>query len=55
MHWSRYLSALPELTLTGIIDILIVAFLLYQSLMVVRGTRAGHADPRTEPGIHRPL
>jgi diadenylate cyclase len=42
MHWSRYLSALPELTLTGIIDILIVAFLLYQSLLVVRGTRAGH-------------
>jgi diadenylate cyclase len=42
MHWSRYLSALPELTLTGVIDILIVAFLLYQSLMVVRGTRAGH-------------
>jgi diadenylate cyclase len=42
MYWSRYLSALPELTLTGIIDILIVAFLLYQSLLVVRGTRAGH-------------
>ena len=42
MHWSRYLSALPELTLTGVIDILIVAFLLYQSLLVVRGTRAGH-------------
>jgi diadenylate cyclase len=42
MHWSHYLSALPELTLSGIIDILIVAFLLYQSLMVVRGTRAGH-------------
>ena len=42
MHWSRYLSALPELTPTGVIDILIVAFLLYQSLLVVRGTRAGH-------------
>src|SRR5215472_13260591 len=42
MRWSHYLSALPELTLSGIIDILIVAFLLYQSLMVVRGTRAGH-------------
>jgi diadenylate cyclase len=32
----------PELTVTGVIDILIVAFLLYQCLMVVRGTRAGH-------------
>jgi diadenylate cyclase len=42
MHFSRYLSALPELTLTGVIDILLVAFLLYQSLLVVRGTRAGH-------------
>ena len=42
MHLAHYLPALPELTLTGIIDILIVAFLLYQSLLVVRGTRAGH-------------
>jgi diadenylate cyclase len=42
MNTSRYLSALPELTPTGVIDILIVAFLLYQSLLVVRGTRAGH-------------
>jgi diadenylate cyclase len=37
-----FLSSLPELTLTGIIDIVIVTFLLYQALMVVRGTRAGH-------------
>lgn len=42
MHLARYLPALPELTLTGVIDIAIVAFLLYQSLLVVRGTRAGH-------------
>jgi diadenylate cyclase len=42
MHSSHYLSALPELTLSGVIDIVIVAFLLYQSLLVVRGTRAGH-------------
>ncbi len=34
--------ALPNLDLTGIIDILVVAFLVYQALMVVRGTRAGH-------------
>src|SRR5215469_7913253 len=42
MHLARYLPALPEITVTGVIDILIVAFLLYQALMVVRGTRAGH-------------
>jgi diadenylate cyclase len=42
MHLSRYFSSLPELTLSGIIDIVIVAFLLYQALLVVRGTRAGH-------------
>ena len=36
------LPSLPELTLTGIVDILVVAFLVYQALMVVRGTRAGH-------------
>ena len=34
--------ATPPLTATGIIDILMVAFLVYQVLMVVRGTRAGH-------------
>ena len=39
---SRLLTSLPELTLTGIVDILVVAFLVYQALMVVRGTRAGH-------------
>src|SRR5579884_1106130 len=36
------LPSLPELTATGIIDILVVAFLVYQALMVVRGTRASH-------------
>jgi diadenylate cyclase len=39
---KRLLPNLPELTLTGIVDILVVAFLVYQALMVVRGTRAGH-------------
>jgi len=38
----HYLPALPNLTITAIIDMLIVAFLIYQALMVVRGTRAGH-------------
>ncbi len=33
---------LPNLTLTGVIDILVVGFLIYQALTVVRGTRAGH-------------
>lgn len=35
-HW------LPKLTVTAAIDILIVAFLIYQLIMVVRGTRAAH-------------
>jgi diadenylate cyclase len=38
----RALPSLPNLDITGIIDILVVAFLIYQCLMVVRGTRAGH-------------
>ena len=41
-HNVRFLPTLPGLHLTGIIDILVVAFLVYQCLMVVRGTRAGH-------------
>ena len=36
------MPALPTLTLAGVIDILVVAFLVYEALMVVRGTRAGH-------------
>ena len=38
----RHLLSLPSLTVSGAIDILVVAFLVYQALMVVRGTRAGH-------------
>lgn len=38
----RFLPPMPTLTVTGVIDILVVAFLVYQALMVVRGTRAGH-------------
>jgi len=37
-----WLSSLPKLSVTAIIDILVVAVLIYQLLMVVRGTRAGH-------------
>ena len=39
---ARILSSLPSLTLTGVVDILVVAFLIYQALMIVKGTRAGH-------------
>jgi len=38
----RFLPSLRDLGLAGAIDILVVAFLVYQCLMVVRGTRAGH-------------
>jgi len=40
MH--RFWPSLPGFDLTTAIDILVVAFLIYQALMVVRGTRAGH-------------
>jgi diadenylate cyclase len=39
---SPILHTLPHLTPTGIVDILLVGFLVYQALLVVRGTRAGH-------------
>ena len=41
MHTLPFLPSTPRLDATGIIDILVVAFLIYQCLMVVRGTRAG--------------
>src|SRR5580658_6930607 len=34
--------ALPKLSFTAVVDILVVAFVIYQLLMIVRGTRAGH-------------
>jgi diadenylate cyclase len=39
---ARFLPALPTLTFVDVIDILLVAVLVYEALMVVRGTRAGH-------------
>lgn len=33
---------LPRLTFTGVVDILAVAFLIYELLLIVRGTRAAH-------------
>lgn len=41
-HLLRFLPAIPNLGITGVVDILVVAFLVYEALMVVRGTRAGH-------------
>jgi diadenylate cyclase len=38
----RFLPSVSELTLAGVVDIVVVACLIYQALMVVRGTRAGH-------------
>ncbi len=39
---ARFIPSLPTLDLTGVIDILLVAFVVYEALTVVRGTRAGH-------------
>jgi diadenylate cyclase len=39
---AAVLIPLPTLTPAGVVDILVVAFLIYQALMIVRGTRAGH-------------
>src|SRR5438045_6669919 len=32
----------PRLSVAGVLDIVVVAFVIYQLLMIVRGTRAGH-------------
>ena len=39
---SQFTLPVPNLTLTGVIDILAVGFLIYQALSIVRGTRAAH-------------
>ncbi len=39
---SAALLPLPTLTPASVVDILVVAFLIYQALMIVKGTRAGH-------------
>lgn len=39
---TSLLSWLPKLTLTAVLDILLVAFLIYQLISIVRGTRAAH-------------
>ncbi len=42
MRLSPMFSSLPKLTVAAVVDILVVAFVIYQLLMIVRGTRAGH-------------
>ncbi|HLJ14373.1 MAG TPA: diadenylate cyclase CdaA [Bryobacteraceae bacterium] len=39
---SPLISSIPKLTPTAIIDILAVAFLIYQFIMIIRGRRAAH-------------
>jgi diadenylate cyclase len=39
---AEFLFAIPKLTVTAVIDILAVAFVIYQLLEIVRGTRAAH-------------
>lgn len=39
---DRLLQSMPHLTIASIVDILLVAFLVYQFLMIVRGRRAAH-------------
>jgi len=40
--WSQVAESLPKLNLLGAVDILVVAFLIYELILVVRGTRAAH-------------
>ena len=35
-------QSLPKLTLLGVVDILVVALLIYELILIVRGTRAAH-------------
>jgi diadenylate cyclase len=39
---AEFVFAIPKLTFTAAIDILAVAFIIYQLLQIVRGTRAAH-------------
>src|SRR5215831_15320552 len=41
-RFGRLLPTLPTFTLIDALDVLLVAVLVYEALMVVRGTRAGH-------------
>ena len=41
-YFSRFTLSLPKLTLMSVVDILVVAFLIYELILIVRGTRAAH-------------
>ncbi|MDE3168334.1 MAG: diadenylate cyclase CdaA [Acidobacteriota bacterium] len=41
-RFARFLAPLPALSVVNVVDILLVAVLVYEVLMVVRGTRAFH-------------
>src|SRR5438874_8836871 len=38
----QLLPSPPKLTLMGVVDILVVTFLIYELILIVRGTRAAH-------------
>ncbi len=41
--WFQFpITGIPTFTLTDVIDILVVAFLIYQFLLIIRGRRAAH-------------
>ena len=40
--FTQQIPGLPRLTFAGVVDILIVSFLIYELIMIVRGTRAAH-------------
>jgi diadenylate cyclase len=43
VHWFAFpLSGIPKFTPTDALDILVVAFLVYQFLLIIRGRRAAH-------------
>lgn len=39
---AEFVFAIPKLTIRAVVDILAVAFIIYQLLLIVRGTRAAH-------------
>ncbi|MCC7154808.1 MAG: TIGR00159 family protein [Bryobacterales bacterium] len=40
--WDQFVANLPPLTVAAVLDILIVAVLIYQAAMIIRGRRAAH-------------
>jgi diadenylate cyclase len=40
--WNQFAASLPRFTPTALLDILAVAVLIYQAIMIIRGRRAAH-------------